>query len=405
MDFSLFKNLAREWEDHGAADPFFGVLSDPAKRGGKWDADAFFASGQSHVRNLMASLADSGILPAGGACLDFGCGVGRLTQPFCEYFDPVTGVDVATSMIRRARRFNAHGSRCRFVVNRSPDLRQFSDATFDLVHSCIVLQHMPPDIALGYVREFFRIAKPAGVVVFQVPDSLRSAEMSAAALALPDAAFRAEITLAAPLAVLRAGEHAEIVARVRNAGDVNWLAQPPTREAGHIRLANHWLREDGSVAVRDDGRGILTERVAAGESIDVPIVVRAPTEPGVYVLELDLVQELVSWFADKGSSTLKVPVRVESSSVAIATPARPLPAPAPRPSVSVLTQRHDDSFFARLFRRPAPTAKATFPMPVIPRADVEQAVESHGWRVARTFEDEACGPGWNSFTYVCVKGA
>jgi SAM-dependent methyltransferase len=37
------------------------------------------------------------------------------------------------------------------------------------VYSCRVLQHMPPPLALGYVREFHRVVRPGGVVVFQMP--------------------------------------------------------------------------------------------------------------------------------------------------------------------------------------------------------------------------------------------
>ena len=95
MNLTRFKHLARDWEVHGRADPFFGVLSDPTKRGGQWDADTFFESGRRHVRSLMGSLRDIGVETGHDACLDFGCGLGRLTQPFGEFFDLVTGVDVA----------------------------------------------------------------------------------------------------------------------------------------------------------------------------------------------------------------------------------------------------------------------------------------------------------------------
>jgi SAM-dependent methyltransferase len=403
MDIPLFKSLARDWEAHGSVDPFFGVLSDPSKRGGKWDAEAFFESGRQHVRNLMASLRDAGVDVPGGTCLDFGCGVGRLTQPFCEFFESVTGVDVAKSMVRSARHYNAYGSRCRFLVNASPDLRQFPDHSFDLVHSCIVLQHLPPEMALGYIAEFLRVARPGGVVVFQVPDSLRPADQSAGAFAMPPAAYRASIELAGPLPALRAGELVEIAARVTNAGPVEWRTDAPTKDAGHIRLANHWLAEDGSMAIRDDGRGYLTKHVGPGETVDVPMVVRPPAQPGSYILELDLVQELVTWFADKGSPTFRVPVQVEAGGAAARAAANPPRRPAVPPETGrAPIPKRTEGLFARLFGHRSSPAKSTFPMHVIPRAQVEQAVATRGWRIARVFEDEACGPGWVSYTYVAT---
>jgi hypothetical protein len=40
------------------------------------------------------------------------------------------------------------------------------------------------------------------------------------------------------------------------------------------------------------------------------VEVVAPPEPGEYRLQLDLLQELVAWFEDKGAPRLLVPIRV-----------------------------------------------------------------------------------------------
>jgi SAM-dependent methyltransferase len=46
----------------------------------------------------------------------------------------------------------------------------------DMVYSWLVLQHMPRQLALGYISEFARVTKPGGVMVFQVPDRRQSSE-------------------------------------------------------------------------------------------------------------------------------------------------------------------------------------------------------------------------------------
>ncbi len=46
--------------------------------------------------------------------LDFGCGVGRLTQALARHFNIVDGVDIAPSMIELANQFNRSGGRCRY---------------------------------------------------------------------------------------------------------------------------------------------------------------------------------------------------------------------------------------------------------------------------------------------------
>jgi SAM-dependent methyltransferase len=404
--------LIRTWEGYGRRDPFFGVLSDPSKHGGRWHADEFFASGVAHVENLRRSLADARIAWPGGAALDFGCGVGRLTQALAPHVDRVTGVDVARSMIRQARRFNRFPTRCTYVVNRHPDLRTFASGSLDLVHSCIALQHMPPELSLRYVEEFFRICKTGGLVVFQAPSAIRSEDESPLAFALPDDDYRAGLALAAPLPAFSADTQATIGVRVTNLGQSVWPENTPTGHAGRIMLANHWLRADGSVAARDDGRGALPRAVWPGDTVDVPMVVTPPAPAGSYMLEIDLVQELVTWFGDKGSTTLSVPVDVadrtdrvpkgawqdsQSGGAGLQTGSASA-ALKSRRSIG-LTMRDLIDKLVTTISTPAPP----FAMHVLPRADVEVTIARAGGTLVRAIEDDACGPKWRSLTYVSVR--
>jgi len=62
---------------------------------------------------------------------------------------------------------------CSFELANTPDLRRFRDATFDLVFSYLVLQHLPGTALIeSYVREFIRLLTPGGVAVFQLPASM-----------------------------------------------------------------------------------------------------------------------------------------------------------------------------------------------------------------------------------------
>jgi ubiquinone/menaquinone biosynthesis C-methylase UbiE len=106
---------------------------------------------------------------ARGRALDFGCGVGRLTQPLAAYYDEVFGVDIAPSMIDKADELNRHGERCRYVLNGEDNLRAFPDRYFDLIYSNITLQHMKPRYAFRYVKEFLRVLSRDGLLVFHMP--------------------------------------------------------------------------------------------------------------------------------------------------------------------------------------------------------------------------------------------
>ena len=129
---------------------------------------------------------------------------------------------------------------------------------------------------------------------------------------LTDENMRAEIGWAQPLPDhLRAGLKETIYVKVRNAGIGVWPALADG--SGNLRLliGNHWLREDNVAIVNDDGRSVLLYDLAPGEETELPLTVTAPAEAGSYVLEIDMVQEGVVWFASKGSKPLRMLVKVE----------------------------------------------------------------------------------------------
>lgn len=406
MDIGKFRALARNWEALGDTDPLFGVLSDPTKHGGKWDVEEFVSSGRAHIAKLLRSLEDARASFQPGVCLDFGCGVGRLTIPLSESFARTIGVDVAASMVDAARRFLRPGDRCEFVVNRDPDLRQFPQATFDVVHSCLVLQHIPPDVSLRYIAEFFRVAKPGGLVVFQLPAETRSEEEISAAHALPDGAHRARLTIRNSPRTLHASQSTTLTIVVANESPVPWPHDIPGGR--HLCLANHWLREDGTMAIQDDARALLPRTIGPGEQVETTLTVQAPPAAGSYLLEVDLVQEHICWFAQKGSPTAREAVAVSDASDAEPTrrsstsDAQSTVTSGGSPSVAAGDVRLRTSLVKRLLRR-FRGGTPTFEMHVVPRADVERMIAESGGTLLRAIDDNAAGARWLSYTYVCRR--
>ena len=150
------------------------ILTDREKRNGGWDVDEFFTTGRAEIAQLMARSSALGRPARRGTALDFGCGAGRLTQALADYFDTVTGVDIAPAMLELARRYNRHGERCRYVLNTESHLEFFPASSFDLVYSRITLQHLPPRIIRKYLAEFIRVLRTDGLLVFQLPDRYRN---------------------------------------------------------------------------------------------------------------------------------------------------------------------------------------------------------------------------------------
>jgi SAM-dependent methyltransferase len=161
------------WVSWGERDPYYAVITDPRFRQRALTDDArreFFSSGQAHARWVLATARQrvrSDFAPQ--TALDFGCGVGRVAIPLAAELRGVVGVDVSPAMLTEAAK-NADlmgvGHNTRWL--ESDDRLSRVDGCFDLVHSCIVLQHI--DVVRG--RELFRglvdRVAPGGVGAIQV---------------------------------------------------------------------------------------------------------------------------------------------------------------------------------------------------------------------------------------------
>ncbi|MEO8704149.1 MAG: class I SAM-dependent methyltransferase [Kofleriaceae bacterium] len=170
-----FASISRRWEWLARRDPLWAILSDGERTNGRWKLDEFFATGETEVGAVLAYLASRGItVDATGAALDFGCGVGRLTRALANRFAEVDGIDVSPTMIELAHQHNANTPRMRFLLNAAPHLRMLASDHYAFVYSSIVLQHIAYPASLEYVREFMRVARPGGIVVFQIPTEDRT---------------------------------------------------------------------------------------------------------------------------------------------------------------------------------------------------------------------------------------
>lgn len=149
---SDLSRLANDWDDAARTDAFGNIMTVPGMT-----PEEFWESGEREIAALDVS---------GERVLDFGCGVGRLTRPLADHFTEAVGVDISREMIRLAESFDERPLYYVSLISHLP----FSDDSFDLVYSSIVLQHMPPELQRRYVREFLRILSPEGAALFQLPE-------------------------------------------------------------------------------------------------------------------------------------------------------------------------------------------------------------------------------------------
>ena len=160
----------RQWEDLGQLDPFWGMTG--TNRFNRWDVEAFLHTGSEQVARLLQQIAHFERPKQWTTVLDFGYGVGRLSNAFRVHFEHYVGIDIAESLIIKAHQLHANLSQAHFIVSASPTLPIISNSC-DMVYCWGVLQHVPDQtIALRYVAEFVRVMRPEGLLTFTTLDSM-----------------------------------------------------------------------------------------------------------------------------------------------------------------------------------------------------------------------------------------
>lgn len=165
------KDLQKHWDRYGKTDPLWSIMTWRNKKGNKWEIDEFFETGKKEIEELVVYIESLDINVYRKKALDFGCGIGRLTQPLTKYFDEVYGIDISPSMIELANKHNSCPNKCIYYLNEVDNLKIFPDNTFDLIYSNIVLQHMEPQYSKNYIREFIRVLAPNGLLIFLLPSN------------------------------------------------------------------------------------------------------------------------------------------------------------------------------------------------------------------------------------------
>jgi len=165
----------KHWRIWSKRDPYYAVLSNPVFRSDKLadNKDALFESGERHVADTLRWIED-GLGPVrGGRALDFGCGVGRVVLPLARRFDRVDGIDIAQPMLDEAKRNAERAGLDNIDLHTDLSAVEKNGATFDLVHTHLVLQHIPVDRGLALIERMLALTAPGGVTAIQVSLSRR----------------------------------------------------------------------------------------------------------------------------------------------------------------------------------------------------------------------------------------
>jgi SAM-dependent methyltransferase len=196
----------------------------------------FFQSGESHAHGVLATIrryVDPGFAPR--TVLEFGCGVGRLLIPFAKVVDEVVGLDVSPSMLQEARRnCDEHGLRNVRLLDSDDSLSTLTES-FDLIHSCIVFQHIPAERGRAIFSKLLQHLRPGGVGAIQLTYSKTRFASTHGIAPAPLAATPA----GASTQSIPAGADPEIQMNPYNLNEILFLMQCLGVQQFHVEFSDH----------------------------------------------------------------------------------------------------------------------------------------------------------------------
>ena len=108
----------------------------------------------------------------------------------------------------------------------------------------------------------------------------------------------AQLSMVEGPAACRPDESLAFRVAVKNTGLSLWLDRGP----GAVRLGVRLLDEAGEELVPDYGGVAVGHQVGPGGEVLLNLSVTAPSRPGIYRLEFDMVSEQVTWFEEAGAT-------------------------------------------------------------------------------------------------------
>jgi SAM-dependent methyltransferase len=168
----IFSHIRDSWVELGTRRPHHSVLTEDEFLPGnlKSSSEHFWDSGDIEATIIAATLARCGFgAPAQKICVEYGCGVGRVTLPLAARFAEVYAYDISRTHLglaeERATQLGAANIHFHWCGDGLPD-RLIS---CDFFYSRLVLQHNPPPLIGRILQLALGSLNVGGIAIFGVP--------------------------------------------------------------------------------------------------------------------------------------------------------------------------------------------------------------------------------------------
>lgn len=160
----------KTWEEKAKENPLYGVMSheefvNTGSEPTSEELERFYSRGYEMVSQWINPWLSETKTSADMKILEFGCGMGRLTNALAKDRNPETifGIDISKTMIDHAIKNTVRGSKYS-VIGDNGDF-PYESNYFDRIYSYAVFQHISEKTVIEKsIKEIARVLKPGGKV-------------------------------------------------------------------------------------------------------------------------------------------------------------------------------------------------------------------------------------------------
>ena len=183
LENRLTERTRRQWVKLGEQEPYWSVLTHSHFRMEHLDDKSiaeFRETGRQSADLIDLMVSKGGVAATSGACVELGCGVGRITRHLANRFEKVIAVDISPGNLALCRRYldeERVDNVQTLLITEAEDLAALPP--FDFLYSVIVLQHNTPPIQYKMLDLLFSRISPGGVCLFQAVADMPGYEFDA----------------------------------------------------------------------------------------------------------------------------------------------------------------------------------------------------------------------------------
>mgnify|MGYP003654842351 CR=1 FL=1 len=161
------------WHNITKTEPYWSVLTNERWKVDNINPSEFYRTGDQTVASIFSKYHLEDI----DTCLDFGCGVGRITAALAGKANHVDALDISTGMIKIAKSYMEDQNITNVTLvdtSKDTDFLSNQKGKYDLVFSSLVLQHNPLPRAKRLLGQLCLSISKTGFAVIHIHRHLQS---------------------------------------------------------------------------------------------------------------------------------------------------------------------------------------------------------------------------------------